>query len=406
MEINLQANSQASESLDWLNDKQEPMLQLVVELCNINSGTANLAGLDRVREKLVDAFSVLGGDLNIVDANTWETVDDSGRTTQQSAGKIIHITKWPDAKRKVMLCIHMDTVYGSDHPFQTCVVKEDGTVNGPGVIDAKGGIVVMLHALAALEASPLAGQVGWEVVLNADEEIGSRGSDEFIRSRAPHCDAGLLFEPSLPDGTLVSWRKGSGNFAFVVRGKSAHTGRDFASGRNALATLSRLCVEVDDMNTDPEITFNVGRVSGGGALNMVPELAIGRVNVRVRDADQQSAVEKQFQALVERYNQLDGISVELSGEFSSPPKPIDDGVRQMQARIEACGQQLGMEIKWRGTGGASDGNRFAAAGLPNIDTMGPCGNFIHSDQEFLIPESLVPRAKLTALVMMSFCEPA
>ena len=390
------------ESLNWLDDKQDSMLKLIVELCDINSGTFNLAGIEKVRDRLIEEFSTLGGDLKVVDSELWMTVDDQGHSEEGKSGPIIHVTKWPDAETKVMLCIHMDTVYGANHHFQKCVTKDDGTVNGPGVIDAKGGIVVMLNAIRTLEASPLAGKVGWEVILNADEEIGSRGSDQFIRSRAPHCDAGLLFEPSLPDGTLVSWRKGSGNFAFIVRGKSAHTGRDFAKGRNALAALSRLCVEIDELNTDPDITFNVGRINGGGALNAVPDLAVGRVNVRVVDIDQQKMVQEKFAGLVEKFNELDGISVEMNGEFSSPPKPIDEGVRQMQNRIESCGQKLGMDIKWRGTGGASDGNRFAAAGLPNIDTLGPRGDHIHSDQEFLIPESLVPRAKLAALVLMSF----
>ena len=390
------------ESLNWLDDKQDSMLNLIVELCDINSGTYNLPGIEKVRDRLIEEFSTLGGELKVVDSQPWMTVDDQGHSEEGKSGPILHVTKWPDAETKVMLCIHMDTVYGADHHFQKCVTKDDGTVNGPGVIDAKGGVVVMLNAIRTLEASPLSGKVGWEVILNADEEIGSRGSDQFIRSRAPHCDAGLLFEPSLPDGTLVSWRKGSGNFAFIVRGKSAHTGRDFAKGRNALAALSRLCVEIDELNTDPDITFNVGRINGGGALNAVPDLAVGRVNVRVVDTDQQKMVQEKFAGLVEKYNELDGISVEMNGEFSSPPKPIDEGVRQMQSRIESCGQQLGMEIKWRGTGGASDGNRFAAAGLPNIDTLGPRGDHIHSDQEFLIPESLVPRAKLAALVLMSF----
>ena len=390
------------ESLNWLDDKQDSMLNLIVELCDINSGTYNLPGIEKVRDRLIEEFSTLGGELKVVDSQPWMTVDDQGHSEEGKSGPILHVTKWPDAETKVMLCIHMDTVYGADHHFQKCVTKDDGTVNGPGVIDAKGGVVVMLNAIRTLEASPLSGKVGWEVILNADEEIGSRGSDQFIRSRAPYCDAGLLFEPSLPDGTLVSWRKGSGNFAFIVRGKSAHTGRDFAKGRNALAALSRLCVEIDELNTDPDITFNVGRINGGGALNAVPDLAVGRVNVRVVDTDQQKMVQEKFAGLVEKYNELDGISVEMNGEFSSPPKPIDEGVRQMQSRIESCGQQLGMEIKWRGTGGASDGNRFAAAGLPNIDTLGPRGDHIHSDQEFLIPESLVPRAKLAALVLMSF----
>ncbi|WP_162273877.1 hydrolase [Mariniblastus fucicola] len=398
-------NRHAVESLQWLDDKQDSMLNLIVELCDINSGTFNLAGIQKVRERLIEEFSTLGGELEVVESEPWMTVDDRGVSEEGKSGPILHVTKWPEAETKVMLCIHMDTVYGPDSSFQKCVTRQDGTVNGPGVIDAKGGIVVMLNALKTLEASSLAGKIGWEVILNSDEEIGSRGSDTFIRSRAGHCVAGLLFEPSLPDGTLVSWRKGSGNFAFIVRGRSAHTGRDFAKGRNALAALSRLCVEIDELNTDPDITYNVGRINGGGALNAVPDLAVGRVNVRVVDTDQQKQVEEKFASLVAKYNEADGISVEMSGEFSSPPKPIDDGVRQMQSRIESCGEALGMEIKWRGTGGASDGNRFAAAGLPNIDTLGPCGDHIHSDQEFLIPESLVPRAKLAALVLMSFAAP-
>ena len=392
----------AIDALKWLDDKQDSMMKLIIELCDINSGTFNLSGIETVRHRLVEEFSQLGGELKVVEAQPWMTVDDRGEKEAGKSGPMIHVTKWPDAKKKVMLCIHMDTVYGPDHHFQKCVMKADGCLNGPGVIDAKGGIVVMLNALRAIEASSLAGTVGWEVILNADEEIGSRGSDQFIRSRAPHCDAGILFEPALPDGTLVSWRKGSGNFAFIVRGKSAHTGRDFAKGRNALAALSRLCVEIDELNTDPDITFNVGRINGGGALNAVPDLAVGRVNVRVVDTAQQKMVEDKFAELVAKYNQLDGITIEINGEFSSPPKPINDGVQEMQSRIESCGSQLGMEVKWRGTGGASDGNRFAAAGLPNIDTLGPRGDHIHSDQEFLIPESLVPAAKLAALVLVSF----
>ena len=398
----MKISPEAIAALSWLDDKQASMMNLIIELCDINSGTFNLAGIAKVRNRLVEEFGALGGELKVVDSEPWATVDDRGQQQQGTSGPLIHISKWPDAKAKVMLCIHMDTVYGPEHHFQKCVTLDNGNLNGPGVIDAKGGIVLLLNALRTLEESSLAGKVGWEVILNADEEIGSRGSDSFIRSRAPCCDAGLLFEPSLPDGTLVSWRKGSGNFTFVVRGRSAHTGRDFANGRNALAALSRLCVEIDDLNSDPDMTFNVGRVSGGGALNAVPDLAVGRVNVRVVDIHQQAWVEEKFASIVRRYGQLDGISVEMNGEFSSPPKPIDDGVREMQVRIETCGQQLGMDINWRGTGGASDGNRFAAAGLPNIDTLGPCGDHIHSDREFLIPESLVPRAKLAALVLMSF----
>ena len=387
--------------LEILDDQQESMLQLVRELCDTNSGTFNLDGLNQVKKQLVDAFSVLGGETKIVDSKPMTIIDDQGQQVTQRLGQAIHISKWPEAKKRILLCIHMDTVYGKDHPFQKCTTLDNGNVNGPGVADAKGGLVVMLNAIKALEASPLAGKIGWEVLINPDEEIGSPGSVHLINEIASRCKFGLLFEPSLPDGTLVSWRKGSGNFSFVARGRSAHAGREFEKGRNAIVALSRLIDAIDRLNDGGEVTFNVGRIQGGEALNVVPDLAIGRVNVRVKTVEQQAFVESKFDELVEEFSQLDGFSVERYGSFTSPPKPLSDDVVDLQNRIETCGESLGIDIQWRGTGGASDGNKFAAAGLPNIDTLGPRGGSIHSSDEYLIPSSLVPRAKLTALILLS-----
>ena len=385
-----------------LNSQQDAMLATTTRLCEINSGTLNLTGVERVSTELVKLFEPLGGDLQLIDTAPWSVVGDDGKRTEQPLGKIIHIIKHPDAPKKVMLCIHCDTVYGIDDDFQKCQMTAGGQLNGPGVADAKGGLVVMLEALKTLEASPLAGKVGWEVIINPDEEVGSPGSGSFLRSRASGCDFGMLFEPALPGGGLVSWRKGTGNFTFVVRGKSAHSGRDFKSGRNAIVALARLMDEIDRLNIEPDVTYNVGRITGGGAVNIVPDLAVGRVNVRVCNLEQQSGVEIDFADLVEKYNQLDGISVELSGSFSSPPKTLEDNVKPLQHRIARCAEALGIDITWQGTGGACDGNKFASAGLPNIDTLGPCGGNIHSMHEFLIPESLVPRAKLASLILLSY----
>ena len=380
------------------------MLQFVEELCNMNSGTFNLAGLDKVKQRLVEEFETLGGEINVIDSKPMTAVDKYGNQVQQQLGQMIHISKWPSAKKKVLLCIHMDTVYPVDHSFQKCTRLDNGHVNGPGVADAKGGIVVMLGALRTLEASPLSGRVGWEVLLNADEEIGSPGSIDLIKQVAKRCDVGLLYEPALPDGTLVSWRKGSGNFTFVVRGKAAHAGREFEKGRNAIVAVSRLIDEIANLNTDPDVTYNAGRISGGGPLNVVPDLAIGRVNVRVKTVEQQANVESKFASLVEKFNQLDGILVEQFGGFSSPPKPLCSETEKLQKRIESAGKELGLPVGWRGTGGASDGNKFAAAGLPNVDTLGPLGGAIHSRDEYLIPDSLVDRAKLSALILMSYAD--
>ena len=388
--------------VDCLDDRRDSMLELVIRLANMNSGTFNLPGIDHVKDELIEKFNQLEGELSVLPGGQMPSIDDEGNQTQKALGPSIHIRKRPTADRQVLLCIHMDTVYGADHPFQTCRQLEDGTINGPGVADAKGGLVVMLEALRAFEQSSVANQLGWEVLINSDEEVGSYGSIGYMKKIGPRCDFGLLFEPSLDQKHLVSWRKGSGSFDFIVRGRAAHAGRHFEEGRNAVVAASRLAVAIDELNVDPDVTFNVGRISGGRALNAVPDLAIVRVNVRVKTPQQQQQVETSLKTVRQKISELDGISVELHGDFLSPPKPITPELETLQRRIESCAEALGQQVAWMGTGGTCDGNKFAAAGLPNVDSLGPSGGRIHSDEEFLIPESLVPKAKLAALVLMNY----
>ena len=389
---------------EWLSGRDEEMLNLVTELCNVNSGTFNIPGVKQVAEILMREFSCLGGEIKQLPVEPMLDVNDGGEETSVDLGPLLQIVKRPEVRPRVLLCIHMDTVYGSENKFQVCEKNPDGTINGPGVADAKGGLVVMLYALKAIEQSPLSDQIGWEVIINPDEELGSPGSENFLKQRAAEADIGLLFEPALPDGTLVSTRKGVGNFSFVVRGKSVHSGREFQNGRNAIVACCELMNDIHAMNTSSDMTFNVGRLRGGQALNVVPDLAIGRVNVRVGSVEQMNYVEGQFKGLVGKYQAKDGITVELHGRFTSPPKENSPALLTLQRRIELCGAAINRKIGWRSTGGASDGNKFAAAGLANVDTLGPRGGAIHSENEYMIPESLVESAKLTALTMLSLVE--
>ena len=390
--------------LECLDGEQAAMVSRVEQLCNINSGSTNLEGLAHVADELAAAYADLNGELQRVDSLPRQQVLDSGRVVSEPLGQSLVIRKRPEADRRVLLCIHMDTVYGVDHSFQSCRWLEDGNLNGPGVADAKGGLVVMLEALRAVESSPWASSIGWDVLINPDEEIGSPGSLPLIRELAPANDFGLLFEPALAEDALVSWRKGSGNFSLVIRGRSAHAGRAFDQGRNAIKAAAEMAIVIDSWNERPDVTCNLGRVAGGGALNVVPDLAVLRFNARVKSTEDQEWVTEQLASLVAEFHQRDGFSVDCHGEFSSPPKPITPELESLQARIERSGQALGLHIHWQGTGGASDGNKFAAAGLANIDTMGPCGGHIHSSDEFLVPSSLVPRAKLAALTMLAFAQ--
>ena len=379
------------------------MLENLIEICDINSGTLNVDGVERVGDILEGWFGEFVAPLQRSEIAPWETIDARGMVNRFPLGTVLHWSVRPEAEKRVILNIHRDTVYSLDHHFQTCKFVDNNTLNGPGVSDAKGGIIVMLYALRAFEKTEVAKHIGWDVIINPDEELGSPGSSEYLMNCAPNADIGLLFEPAYPDGTMVTWRKGSGNFILVVKGRSAHAGREFDSGRNAIVAMCDAMQQIHQLNgTKDDVTLNVGRVEGGGALNVVPDLAIGRVNARVKTVEQSEWVLNELQKISSSLSERDGISCQLHGSFTSPPKTLDQKTQQLQEHIEACGKMLDMEIKWQGTGGASDGNKFMAAGLPNIDTLGPIGGNIHSDEEFVFVDSLVPKAKLAALVLTDF----
>ena len=201
----------------------EPMLEQVLDWSAVNSGSRNLAGLERMGELLADAFSTLPGELSLEPAAKVETIDPNGRTAELEHGRHLHLKVRPDAPVQLLLTGHMDTVYGVDHEFQETRWIEEGVLNGPGVADMKGGLAVMLAALKAIEHTPAAKRVGYEVVIDSDEEVGSPSSAALLIQAATSKHAALTYEPAaLPDGTLAGSRPGSGNFSFVVRGKSAH----------------------------------------------------------------------------------------------------------------------------------------------------------------------------------------
>ena len=218
----------------------EPMLEQVLAWAAVNSGSRNLGGLERMADLLADAFAALPGLLRLENPAPVEAVDMAGRTVQVPHGRHLHLTVRPTAPVQLLFTGHMDTVFGPDHAFQETRWLEDGVLNGPGVADMKGGISVLLAALKAVEASPAADRIGYEVVINSDEEVGSPASAALLAQSARGKRAALTYEPAaLPDGTLAGARPGSGNFSLGVRGRSAHAGRPPEAGRTALIRLGQ-----------------------------------------------------------------------------------------------------------------------------------------------------------------------
>lgn len=391
------------ELLALVDERQQTMVDQVNEWSQVNSGSRNLDGLKAMEELILDAFAPLGAEVELIDLPDGELVTPAGEVETVKNGRCIRLFKRPDANRRVLMTGHTDTVFAVDHPFQAPRWLDDNTLNGPGVADMKGGILVMLHALTALEASPYAQSIGWEVLLSPDEETGSLGSGPVLAERARAADIGLTYEPALADGTLAGARKGSGNYVIVASGKAAHAGREFFEGRNAVVLVSEMIGELAALtNGRPGLTVNPAVISGGVAPNVVPDKALCRFNVRLEDPADAAWFEGKLDDIVTRYSAREGFSVSLHGGINRPPKAISEANQLLMDAIAACGGELGIKVDYVPTGGCCEGNNLAAAGLPNVDTLGVRGGLIHSAEEFVLVDSFAERAKLSALILMSF----
>jgi glutamate carboxypeptidase len=378
----------------------EPMLDQVLAWVAVNSGSRNLAGLERMADLLADAFSALPGVLRLENPAPVENVDAAGRAVQVKHGRHLHLSVRPTAPVQLLLTGHMDTVFAPDHPFQQARWLEDGVLNGPGAADMKGGISVMLAALKSVEKSPAAERIGYEVVINSDEEVGSLASAPLLARAAKGKRAALTYEPAaLPDGTLAGARPGSGNFGIVVHGRSAHAGRNPKDGRNALLAAADLALRLDALRRDG-LTVNPSRIEGGSPSNVVPDLAILRVNLRPRTPEIEAAVKREIDTLVAAIAAERDVKIELRGEFGRPPKPMTPEAEALFELVRKAGADLGQDIGWKPSGGVCDGNNIAACGVPVVDTMGVRGGKIHSTEEFLITGSLAERASLSALTIL------
>lgn len=382
---------------------QTAMLSQVERWAPINSGTGNLAGLAQTAQLLADAFSALPGDVRLIDPAPVDAVRADGTIDTIQRGQHLVVQVRPQAPLRLLLTGHMDTVFPADSAFQGLTWLEPGVLGGPGVADMKGGIAVMLAGLRAVETSPLAATIGYDVMINSDEEVGSGSSAALIAELAAGKLAALTYEPALPDGTLAGERGGSGNFSVIVTGRSAHAGRNPQDGRNALVAAADMAVRLKAL-TREGLSVNPAKIEGGSANNVVPDHAILRVNFRPQSLEMQALADDALRQIADAIGREHDVSVHVHGSFGRPPKPIDTGAHKLFGLVKDCGAALGLEIGWRGTGGVCDGNNIAACGVAVVDTMGVRGGAIHSADEFLITDSLAERARLSALTIMRLAE--
>ncbi|MCK9544557.1 MAG: hydrolase [Novosphingobium sp.] len=374
----------------------QPVLDRTLAWAAINSGTGNLAGLERMAALLADAFAVLPGDVTLRDSAPVERIGADGRPVPVSHGRHLVVQVRPQAERRVLLTGHMDTVFPADHAFQTCIWLDESRINGPGTADMKGGLSLMLAALEAFEATGPG--LGYDVLVNSDEETGSLSSSALISELAAGKLAALTYEPALPGGVMARARPGSGNFVAVVTGRTAHAGRNPEDGRNAIVAAGNLALRLSGARR-AGLSVNPARIEGGGPNNMVPALAVLHFNVRPATDVDLAAARSAIDSAIAAVSREHEVHIHLHGAFGRRPKPISEGTRQLFTLVQGAAADLGEALSWQDTGGVCDGNNIAATGVPVIDTMGACGGAIHSPDEFLDVASLEMRARLSALTL-------
>ncbi len=375
------------------------MLAQVQAWSAVNTGTANLAGLAEQAVMLAEAFAALPGTVELVNPAPVTAIAADGSAFDKPHGRHLVVRVRPQANRRILLTGHMDTVFPADHPFQHQTWLDGETLNGPGVADMKGGIAVMLHALLAFETSPHASALGYDVMINSDEETGSLASAALIAELAAGKLAALTYEPAaLPDGTLAHERGGTGNYSITFTGRSAHAGRNPHEGRNALVAAADLILRLKALET-AEITINPAKLEGGAANNVVPDHAVLRFNIRPKTVEAGASFDNDINALLRSIETAHEVSTHRHGGVTRPPKKVDARAQALFDLVRACGAELGEDIRWQATGGVCDGNNIAACGVPVVDTMGVRGGAIHSPDEYLIVASLASRAALSARVI-------
>jgi glutamate carboxypeptidase len=375
-------------SIAALSGRATELRDLLIRWSEQNSGSDNGPGLDAMLALLHPAFATLPGMVGEA-------------ALRGTTARALRVSVRPEAPLQLLISGHYDTVYPADHPFQRCTRLDAGTLGGPGVADMKGGLIVMLATLQAFEQTPAAHQIGYEIILSPDEETGTHGTGPLLAEAAQHFDFGLVFEPARPEGSLVRTRMGTGSVVATCHGRAAHAAKA-GDGRNAIVALAEFLLGVHRLPADlPGVLLNVGNIRGGGpATNIVPAFAESEIDVRITRPGDDAVLLRRLAELAAPFNAREGFRLELKSTFNRPPKGTGPAEAAAFAGLQAAGRDLGLPpFDWVDSGGGSDGNLLFAAGLPNLDGLGPLGDFLHSDRERVDLPSLVTRAQLAALFL-------
>ena len=295
---------------------------------------------------------------------------------------------------RLFLMGHLDTVYPDGTAAARPMRFEGNKILGPGVCDMKGGLLVGMYALRALQAAGFDRFEEIAFFFNSDEEVGSPASQPLYAPIVAGMDAALVLESARMNGDIVSARKGSGEYLIRVTGKSAHAGVEPEKGANAIEELAHQIVALRRLNgIAPGATLSAGVVGGGAQSNVVPDDAWVKVDVRAVDPAGAEALARGIAETIQHVS-VPGTRVEMSGGFHYHPMAKTPAIARMVECAREAARELGFDVNDAATGGASDANNIARLGIPVLDGLGPIGGLDHSPDEYIEADSLAPRAAL------------
>jgi glutamate carboxypeptidase len=357
-------------------------------IVNIDSGTFTKAGVDRVGAYLEQRFQAFGFSTQI--------------DKQAEYGNHLIATHKGTAPAgpRILLIGHIDTVLpegeAERRPFS--ISQRDGAriATGPGVLDMKSGVLIGMYSLHLLIGAQEANYASVTFLCNSDEEVGSPSSRSLVQELARQADAVLVFEPGRAEGTIVSSRKGCGQYRVEVHGLSAHAGVEPDRGHNAILELSYQVQKMQALNgTIPGATLSVGIIRGGERTNVVPDYAYFDMDVRASDQESLKALEDAMRQVTTQHK-LQGTRITLSGSMLCQPFERNKHNARLAELAKEAGRELGLKVQDVGSGGASDANTTAAMGVPTLDGLGTGGGLAHNPGEFIELDYLPTRIALVA----------
>ncbi len=378
----------AEEIESFLTSKEPDMFAFLEELVKIQSGSHNKAGIDRTAAAIVRAFQGLDVSTKSVEQRL------------QGNNLVVRSSAQPSARRQVLLVGHMDTVFPEDTDFNWYKVDDDKSY-GPGVVDMKGGLVVGIYALKALDHLGLLKQLPVTFIFNSDEEIGSRGSVDLIQQEANSSAFAFVLEAGGLENEIVTSRKGNLTIELHIEGKAGHAAFATKDKPSAILEMAHKIIEFESLNDfDKGITINVGKIDGGIGSNTIAEFSNAQVDFRFVDPSDLKHLEERVTDIANKV-MVQGTQCRVDFISGRPPMQRSIGNQRLFQTTADIADRMGYPVKEQFRFGVSDANFIADLNIPVLDGLGPIGALDHSRDEYMFKESLLKR---TILVTCSIIE--